>query len=133
MATGLLTSFIQNHRGHTETFPAYRRRLRQVNRRIRDYLRYGIPAIESREKPHREEAARKYEVGPHRTHRPHEIKRFIPVPVGVSKTGVLITKQVEIKGQTRGTLVKAPTSKAVAYAPGFIERMTARLTGGAPA
>jgi hypothetical protein len=77
---------IQNHRQAGESAVEYRQRRRTVAKLLRAYLRKGVPATHSREldsdgKP------RAYINGPHRSHKPHEVKKggFVLGPAGVPR------------------------------------------------
>lgn len=63
-----------------ESSQQYRRRRAANNKTIDFYLRNGRPATHSRDKAHfsgvgRAQPARLYVVGPHKTHKPHEVKQ----------------------------------------------------------
>lgn len=92
---------IQNHRQIGESAVAYRHRRREVAKLIGHYLATGTPATHSRHldtdgKP------RSYTPGPHRSHKPHEVK-FTGMALGPAGVPRAHTWTV----MHPGTLVKA--------------------------
>ena len=101
-----MNALISGVRWSDESQVEFRGRLRRLTTALKHYIRYGQPANASRDKSHYRkgnyvaEPAQKYVPGPHRKHKPHEVKQE-----AVLKNGKLHTFVV----MHPGTLVKEKT------------------------
>ena len=113
---------IRNHRLVGESYKRFRTRRRNANAVIKQYLRAGVPAT-PRSVPGfgvHGMVEMEYVVGPHRSHKPHEVTVRVDVNPWTDAFGI-VHSQKEFTVMHPGTLVKREKLSAHQVVEGLVQ------------
>ena len=103
---------IRNHRLIGESYKRFRTRRRNANAVIKRYLRAGVPATPK-------DLMKEYVVGPHKSHKPHEVTERVDVTPWTDAFGIAHSQR-EFTVTHPGTLVKRQKLSARQVVEGLV-------------